>query len=334
MKWTSLAAPLALSLGLVVPSGALAAGGPVPPVQGSQIGVPGSPFTYTAIGAGPDTVVRQVVAGSATTVAAIRVSGRYGVPGVDFSGTTTGLSADGHTLVLAALAGNYPPRATRLIVLDTPRLVVRARVVMPGWSTVDAISPDGHWLYLLQYSSSNISDYAVRAYDLVGHRLLATPVVAASDRGEAMTGFPITRVMSADGRWAYTFYARPSGVPFIHALDTAARRAECIDLPSLASADFGTAQLDLISGGGVLRVSTDRIARVLINTRTFAVSLSASAPRSPKPPKQRSKPGRDGPPWGLIVLAIAALAVLAATFARFARPGRRRGLARVRADGS
>ena len=46
-----------------------------------------------------------------------------------------------------------------------------------------------------------------------------------------MRGEPGTRATSADGRWAYTLYARQKHAPFVHALDTARRQAYCIDLP-------------------------------------------------------------------------------------------------------
>ena len=44
-----------------------------------------------------------------------------------------------------------------------------------------------------------------------------------------MSGIPVTRMPSMDGRWAYTLYdnGRHS---FVHALDTARRTAVCIDL--------------------------------------------------------------------------------------------------------
>jgi hypothetical protein len=36
---------------------------------------------------------------------------------------------------------------------------------------------------------------------------------------------------TADGRWAYTLYARQGRAPFVHALDTVKREAYCTDLP-------------------------------------------------------------------------------------------------------
>jgi hypothetical protein len=279
MRRASLTA-FALALGLVVGSGASAAGGPVPPVHDGVIGVAGSPYRYTAVAAGSDTIVKRLDAGTRHAVSELRVLGRYGIPGVDYTGSTTGLSADGRTLVLAELFGSGVPSTTRLLVLGTPRLDVRARLTLSGPSTVDAISPDGRWLYLIHYSPSDITRYEVLAYDLRAHRLLAKPVVDPRDRGEAMTGIPITRVMSADGRWAYTLYSRiPSGVPFVHALDTAEHRAVCIDLPRLSNLYPGNAQLRLTSGGAMLKVAIGGVTRTLVNTRTFAVTSQPTSRR-------------------------------------------------------
>jgi hypothetical protein len=260
----------------------------------------------------------------------LRVPGRYGIPGVDFSGSTTGLSADGRTLILAELPGSGAPRTTRLLVLDTAPLAVRARLTLPGWSTVDAVSPDGRWLYLIHYASSDISRYEVLAYDLPAHRLLSKPVVDPRDRGEAMTGVPINRVMSAGGRWAYTLYLRPAGVPFVHALDTTGRRAVCIDLPSLSNANTGTAHLVLAPGGGTLQVDVGGSTRAVIDTRRFTVTAggatSATAPARPVVARgRRGTRGQGDVPWELIALGIAAAAVLAAA-------GRRLGKSRRHPD--
>jgi hypothetical protein len=189
MKRAWLAAPLTLWLALIIPPGALAAGGPVPPAQDSYIGVPGVAYEYAAWIAGRDTVVEVRARGAEPAVSALRIGGDYGIPVVDYGGTTTGLSADGHTLILAQIPQILPPRATRLLVLGTAPLAVRARLTLPGWSTVDAISPGGRWLYLIHYASSNIGDYEVLAYDLIEHRLLAKPIVDPRDRDEAMSAF-------------------------------------------------------------------------------------------------------------------------------------------------
>jgi hypothetical protein len=333
MKRSSLTASIALSLALLAPQVTLAAGGPVPPAQGKYIGVPGTPYRYAVFQAGRNTVVKRQATGAGRSTPALHLLGHYGIPAVDYSGSVTGLSADGRTLILAEVPASTPPRATRLLVLDTEPVAVRASLTLPGWSTVDAISPTGRWLYLIHYPSSDISRYEVLAYDLLARRLLPKPIVDPRDRGEAMTGFPISRVMSRGGRWAYTLYFRPSGGPFIHALDTAGRRAVCIDLPSALSADIGNTHLTLGPGGATLLVDSGGVSHAVINTRTFTVSAAAGqSPAAPAQPVARVRRGtRDqgNTPWELIVLSIAALVVVGGAGGAAARSRRRRDYGRA-----
>jgi hypothetical protein len=308
--WWSM--PLALCVAMAAPPGALAAGGPVPPVQNSYIGMAGSPYRYGAFDANRNTVVKEAGAGPA--VPALRIRGRYGIPGVDYSGSMTGLSADGRTLILAQIPAGTP-HTTRLLVLDTPQLTIRTRLTLPGWSTVDAISPGGRWLYLIHYAS-DITKYEVLAYDLPAHRLLPQPVVDPRERDEAMTGIPINRVTGAGGRWAYTLYMRPSGVPFIHALDTTHHRAVCIDLRPLANIDISSAHLALVPGGTKLQVDIDGASWATIDTNTFRVSAggghSTATPVRSSARGHRATPRRSGVPWEVIVISIAALGVVVA----------------------
>jgi hypothetical protein len=324
---------VAIGVGLAWPSVALGAGGPVSPVQGEGNGIaaPGSPYQYVALPAGHTTVVQQLRR-TGPVQSSIRVRGRYGIPGVGYNGSTTGLSADGGTLVLAELWGNRTPRTTRLTVLGAPRLAVRARIVLRGWFTVDAISPTGHFLYLIHYPSSDISKYEVRAYDLAQHRLLTDPIVDPHDRGEAMTGFAVTRATSADGRWDYTLYIRPNDVPFIHALDTVALRAVCIDLPSVNQDDLGNATLRLGPGGSVLSIEAQGRTQATVDTATYAVTplvkpLSVAPIRRAAASSDQSTgdAGGDSVPWAVLAL----LLVAAAAFAVAAFGARRRARARI-----
>jgi hypothetical protein len=323
---------LAIGVALALPSVALGAGGPVSPVhgEGNGIAVAGSPYQYVALPAGRSTVVKQL-SRTGPVLSSIRVPGRYGIPGVDYNGSTTGLSADGYTLVLAQLWGNRTPRTTRLLVLGTPHLTVRTTIVLRGWFTVDAISPTGHFLYLIHYPSSDILKYEVRAYDLAQHRLLAAPIVDPHDRGEAMTGFAVTRATSADGRWDYTLYIRPNDVPFIHALDTVALRAVCIDLPSVKQDDLGNATLRLGPGGSVLSIQAQGRTQATVDTASYAVTpvvkpLSVAPIRHAATHIVQTDGGGDGSvPWAVLAL----LLVAAGAFAVAAYGARRRARARI-----
>jgi hypothetical protein len=264
-------------------------------------------------------VIERVRRAGGTVERYTNLPGSWGVPGVAWDGSATGLSADGRTLVLSGGVGRYPVLRTRFVVLDALHLRTRARFALPGWFNVDAISRTGRWLYLIHYPSArNTSRYEVRAYDLPNHRLLTKPVIDPREPDEAMQGDPVTRAMSADGRWAYTLYQRGDGVPFVHALDTERRTAACVDLPGLAGADLSAVRLVMARGGDTLRVVGSNGPMALVDTRTFAVRSPAIAQPRPSPPRAAAPAGGD-PPWALAAVALAALAALAAVLRRIAR---------------
>jgi hypothetical protein len=157
-------------------------------------------------------------------------------------------------------------------------------------------------MYLIQYSPRDFSNYAVRAYDLRARRLLPEPVVDPDEAGEPMTGAPVTRVASADSRWAYTLYDS-SEHPFVHALDTARRTAVCIDLDAVRGGVWGaTLQLR----GSTLSV-VGRRGRLLatIDTRTHGLIAD------PEPASEDAATS-----WLPIALPTAALLLLGAALTR------------------
>jgi hypothetical protein len=305
MSWA-----LAIMCGLscVAPGVALAAGGPVSAFQGRRVSAPGATVSYLAIAAGRDTIVRQLRHGDGKLERSVRLAGRFGVAGVANDGSTTGLSADGRVLVLAGMTASYPQRRTTLVVLDARRLLPRARIALSGFYTVDALSPSGRWLYLIHYVSPtrDVLRYEVRAYDVRARRLVRKLVVDPRDRGEAMLGVAVTRAVSADGRWAYTLYARPGSKPFIHALDTARRVAVCVDLPATADQVVFSAQLALVNGGDTLRVQSSGSPIAIVNTRTFAVSAPGAQGR-PLPARRASPAPHSDAPWLPLAAALVAL---------------------------
>jgi hypothetical protein len=305
-------------LPLAAPGVSLASGGPVSPIQGRGVTAAGSTVSYVATRAGRDTLLARVRNGDGMLERSIQLSGSFGVPGAANDGSTTGLSADGRTLVLAGMVRAFPPKQTTLVVLNTGQLVMRARITLPGYYAVDAISPTGRWLYLIQYVSPNrdLTRYQVRAYDLPGRHLLRRPVIDPRDRGEAMLGIAITRAMSAGGRWAYTLYDRPGSTPFIHALDTEGRRAVCIDLPPIPQQDVFSARLALANGGSALRVERSGAAVAIVDTRTFAVRSPGAGPPRPVARRASATSHDGGSGWPLGAALVAALAALAALWMR------------------
>jgi hypothetical protein len=301
----------AIVIALLVAAPAARAAGPPPTITQADRGVVAGPGgdRYLAIPDGRDTTVHRVGSDPASAT----VAGAYGVPAVADDGTASGLSADARTLVLVHPARSFPPKATRMVVLDARTLAVRERLRLRGWFGFDAISPDGRTLYLIQYRRGGLLDYAVRAYDVPSRSLLRKPIVDPREPDEKMTGLPLTRLTSRDGVWDYTLYSGKR--TFVHALDTRDRTARCIDLPG-APADPGRATMAL--AGRYLRVLYDGTPVTAIDTHTLAAN-PAFPPRLPvhRQHAAHAGGGGGGGSWRLIgglgaALALAGLAVAVA----------------------
>jgi hypothetical protein len=265
-------------------------------------------FTYTARFSRSQTRLSRL-SSTGRVIRAARLAGEFAVPRVAYDGSPSGLSGDGRTLVLIRPRTRFPQRRTTLAVIDPGTLTIRRLIGLHGDFSFDAIAPDGRWLYLIQYTSRvDPTRYRVRALDVRSGRLLPGDIVDPHDRGEAMRGNPMTRVSSADGRWAYTLYDG-NGRPFVHALDTAGRTARCIDLPVFLDANPWDARLRLIPGDDRLLVTFRRRVLATIDTRTLAVIRPAGA----RPPARASTnpAGRLG--------GLAAIALVLATAAYGAR---------------
>jgi hypothetical protein len=296
-----LVALLAACLLALVPASAAADGLPAAGIDAQPVSVPGGEVDYTTERAGHDTrLIESARYGG--PLRERRLRGALSIPAVAYDSTASGLSADGRTLVLISPRRRYPRKLTTLAVVDTRSLRIRRRIALRGDLSVDAISPDGRLLYLIEYSPRHPADYAVRAYDMGARRLLPEPVVDPTEPDEPMTGVPVTRVTSLDGRWAYTLY-QSADHPFVHALDTERRTAVCIDLDDLeqawnASLDLRGTRLEVVGRTGRVRAAID--------TRTHRL---ISPPASPAEPD-------SGTSWLPIAAPTAALLLLAVSLRR------------------
>jgi hypothetical protein len=196
----------------------------------------------------------------------VRLKGLLGVPVPTNQAQGEGLSHDGRTLVLASAGG-----AARFVVLSAHTLRVRRMIRLQGQFTYDALSPTASTLYLIQHlPSDSVDHYYVRAFDLRAGRLLKQIVFDRREKGEAMTGWAITRATGPTGRWVYTLYGRSNGTLFVHALDTVDRHAVCVDLPRRVGGDaVFRVQLKLEQGTLVIRTASKRLA--VIDTKTLRV---------------------------------------------------------------
>lgn len=272
---------------------------------------PGDAARIVALSAGRRTLVARVQRNGGRVLRTLSLAGRLTVPAVALDGTAGGLSADGRTVVLIQPRSGFPRARTLLAVLDAHRLRVRRRITLDGDFSFDGLSPDGRRMYLVQYvDPADPTRYAVRAYDVRRGRLDPKLVVDATEPGEDMRGFPVTRAVSADGRWAYTLYDG-SGKPFVHALDTARGQARCIDLPALEGRrDIFALRLAL--GSGTVSVTGPDGPRPLtaIDTASLRVVRPGVAPAPAHHAVASTPTGRAWWPFALLAAGVAAALAL------------------------
>src|SRR3954453_15786739 len=161
------------------------------------VSVPGSSDRFFAIQSGRQTVVASVYRDGGLLQGHASLPGAFTIPAVAQDGTTSGLSANGRTLVLVRPRLAYRQRRTHLAVLDARTLRTRHLITLRGDFSVDALSPDGRSLYLIQCTApTHPLAYAVRSLNLHTARLDPGEIVDPRERDEAMHGLPVTRTTS------------------------------------------------------------------------------------------------------------------------------------------
>ena len=209
-------------------------GGPITVTQGgsgvaSQV-QPGLRYVTVSDGTG-GTLLETLDLTNGGVFGWIRLHGSWGIPAIGLGASGQGLSHDGRTLVLGSTAGPQVS-PSKFLVVDARRMKALRTIVLRGTFSFDALSPDASRMYVIQYASAgNLNHYIVRAYDMRTNRLLPGKIADRSEHEETMAGSALTRTTSTGGRWVYTLYQKPSGEPFVHALDTVGAAAYCIDLP-------------------------------------------------------------------------------------------------------
>ena len=224
------------------------------------------------------TVVRRVDPRTRRELRSATIPGRFGLPYVTFT-EVGGLTPNGRVLVLAEPYA-YPPgqKESELAVLDARRLTVRALIHLEGAFSFDAISPEARTIYLVQHlSKQDPTRYAVRAYDVRAKRLVKEPVIDKSEPDERMAGYAQRRTTDADGTWVYTLYTRNEDPPVIHALNTRARQAVCIDLPLAPGPEAARGvSLTMSPDGTALRLRRGATTLVSVDTKTHATNPPAA----------------------------------------------------------
>jgi hypothetical protein len=162
----------------------------------------------------------------------LTVKGSWGLPLVAYDNTVEGLVNGGRTLLLAQQIYTADGRLrtpTTFKLLDARTLKLGREIQLPGTFSFDAASPNGRYVYLIEYfSAGDPTLYRVRAYDLRQSKLLAKVVADRRSWQTGMQGMPVSRTWKEG--WAYTLYGG-NARPFIHALNARGLEAVCIDLP-------------------------------------------------------------------------------------------------------
>ena len=117
--------------------------------------------------------------------------------------------------MLSEVSNDYPPRRSRMIVLNPFDLRPRSRLNLPGAYTVHALSPDGRFIYLIRYPEPirDIDRHELTVYDA------REPGRARADRaGRRHAALRVERRRPL----VYTLYG--PNEPFIRVLDTETAR--------------------------------------------------------------------------------------------------------------
>jgi hypothetical protein len=263
---------------LVAGNATAAKGGPSP---GVSVGWDGTvdaakAVRYVALPNAKTTAVAAVRTSDGRVLRYTTVRGVLGIPYVAFDGTAEGISTDGKTLVLADAGAKTTE--TRFAVLSTATLRVRKAFTLPGLWAYDALSPNGRTLYATQYLGTGANArYNVRSVSLVTGKPVGGAIIDRREPDEQMNGAPYARTRSANGAWAYTLYAKPNGTGFVHALDTAKRRAFCVDLPWRTTFErMAAVRLSMADDGRTLELAKRGGSRLaVVDTTSFKVTAYA-----------------------------------------------------------
>lgn len=268
------------AIGALAAAASLPAAGPAPDVLHGEPGITvagGAHVVAASRRHATTTQVSRVRDRDGKVVAGRELPGRLGVPTITFGGLVEGTWAQGRRLVLSSSMYDDASRTT-FVVLDTRTLAPLRTIRLAGTFAFDALSPDGRRLFVLHYPQGVGGGirYVVRSVDLRTGKLERGPIVDKTEPNERMNGIALARAWSRDGRWAYTLYNGGTSHAFVHALDTRARAARCIDLPWSGDAQSILDGARLAVGGkGALTLTSSRgtvLAR--IDTRTFSVEAA------------------------------------------------------------
>lgn len=269
VRWIGLAGVVA-ALALVPAAGAAF---PAPYAQQGDPGVLGKGGTvrFVAYDAGESTRLVALKQTTGKVMQSQMIQGSFGIPVIANRTNGEGLFRNGRSIMLQSVGVKT---ATSFEIVSTLDLAVQDSFTLPGTFSYDALSPNGETLFLTEHKSvQDVQHYVVRAYDIAQHQLRPYQIADKTQKNWVMQGWPAARVTSADGRWVYTLYANPGGVPFVHALDTVKAVAHCVGIrpPSTDQSQLFGYRLSLKGSKLLVRTASGATYRA-INRTTWKVT--------------------------------------------------------------
>jgi DNA-binding beta-propeller fold protein YncE len=240
---------------------------------------------YVATAKGGQTTINVINTQNGATIRSMVISGTFSTAGQGFAGAL--VSSDGHWLALVQQKQNN--NATTIALVDTQAGRLAKTIQLHGNFDLDALSPDGSSLYLLQKLNDGSGHYYVKLYNVNENKLYDYTIVDKTDINERMTGVALVRQMAGDGTSAYTLYTNTSqNKAFVHILPLDGEAfpfARCVDLPTGNSADLlhyytltlspdggtlyavnaalGVASLINLDNGGTSNIFNDRVVSTI-----------------------------------------------------------------------
>jgi DNA-binding beta-propeller fold protein YncE len=171
---------------------------------------------YHAATSGDRTTITLYDTRTGATIRAFDIAGSYTTTTAGF--VDAALSPNGRWL---ALRSQKPPSGQRqFAIVDTNGGKLVKNFSLPGDFELDALSPAGTMVYLIERTNDAAHHYSIRAYDATAMQLLDGYVADKSELEDPqMTGYAVARQLDPHGNRAYTLYVDPANNhAFIHVL--------------------------------------------------------------------------------------------------------------------
>jgi DNA-binding beta-propeller fold protein YncE len=171
---------------------------------------------YHTATSGDRTTITLYDTRSGATIHAFDIAGSYTTATAGFADAA--LSPDGRWL---ALRSQKPPSGqSQFAIVDTNAGKLVKGFSLPGDFELDALSPAGTMVYLIERTNDAAHHYYIRAYDATAQRLVDGYVADKRELEDPqMTGYAVARQMDPGGKRAYTLYVDPANNhAFIHVL--------------------------------------------------------------------------------------------------------------------